>query len=180
MRKLYLLITIFFWVTSSNAESYIHEHLPEAKKVSSARYSVLIFDVYDATFYTVSGKPELEPPFALQLAYLRDFKGEDIADRSAKEMRDQQGVDEITLADWHSQMRNIFPNVEEGDSITGIYQAKAECNFYKNKVFIGQVADDRFCHAFFDIWFGENTSAPKLRKKLLTQTTFSIRPSKEP
>ena len=172
MRKVYLSLIMLFCASFSNAESYIQEYFPEAKKVSSARYSVLIFDVYDATFYTISGKPEVKPPFALQLAYLRDFKGEDIADRSAEEMRNQQGVDEITLADWHSQMRNIFTNVEEGDSITGIYQAEAECNFYKNKVFIGQVADDRFCHAFFDIWFGENTSAPKLRTKLLKPKTL--------
>jgi hypothetical protein len=178
MRKIYGVLTILFWLNVAHAETFIQQYIPGAKAVSKARYSVLIFDVYDATFYTVSGKPEVKPPFALQLAYLRDFKGEDIADRSAEEMRSQQGVDELTLADWHSQMRNIFPNVEEGDSITGIYQAKAECSFYKNKVFIGQVVDDRFCHAFFDIWFGENTSAPKLREKLLTQTTFSIKKSK--
>lgn len=174
MRNIYILITMLIWTTLSHAEPYVYEYFPEAKKVSSARYSVLIFDVYDATLYTVSGKPETTLPFALQLAYLRDFKGEDIADRSAEEMRTQQGIDEVTLAGWHSQMRNIFPNVEEGDSITGIYRAKAECRFYKNKVFIGQVTDDHFCHAFFNIWFGENTSAPKLRKKLLTQKTQQV------
>lgn len=177
MRKLYILLSMILWATLTHAETFVQQHIPHAKVASSARYSVLIFDVYDATFYTVSGKPEVKPPFALQLAYLRDFKGVDIADRSAEEMRDQQGVDEVTLADWHAQMKNIFPDVTEGDSITGIYQAKAECDFYKNKVFIGKVADDGFCHAFFDIWFGENTSAPKLRKKLLTQKTQSIRKS---
>lgn len=180
MRKIYGLLIMLFWVTFANAEPLIQQHISEAKQASTARYSVFLFDVYDATFYTASGKPEVKAPFALKLTYLRSFKGEDIADRSAEEMRDHQGIDEITLAGWHSQMRNIFPNVTKGDSITGIYQGQAECIFYKNSTLVGQVTDAQFCNAFFDIWFGKNTSAPELREKLLTQTTFSIRKSKKP
>jgi hypothetical protein len=180
MRKIYGLLIMLFWVTFANAESFIQQHIPKAKQVSTARYSVFLFDVYDATFYTASGKPEVIMPFALKLAYLRSFKGEDIADRSAEEMREYQGIDEITLAGWHTQMRSIFPNVTKGDSITGVYPDQAECIFYKNNTLVGHVTDAQFCNAFFDIWFGKNTSAPKLREKLLTQTTLSIRKSKEP
>jgi len=171
---------MLFWIKFSNAESFIQQHIPEAKQVSSARYSVFLFDVYDATFYTASGKPEITVPFALELAYLRSFKGKDIADRSAEEMRDHQGIDEITLADWHSQMRNIFPNIAKGDSITGVYPDQTKCIFYKNSTLIGQVTDAKFCNAFFDIWFGKNTSSPELREKLLTHTMLSIKKSKEP
>ncbi len=178
MLKTYGMSILLFWITSANAETYIQQHIPKAKQVSSARYNVFLFDVYDATLYTSSGKPEVAAPLALKLAYLRSFKGEDIADRSAEEMRDHQGIDEVTLADWHSQMRNIFPNVAKGDSITGVYPDQAECVFYKNKALIGHVTDKKFCNAFFDIWFGKNTSAPKLREKLLTQTTFSIKKSR--
>ena len=168
MRNLYLLLMLLACINFANAGAFIQQQLPEAKKVSSARYSVFVFDVYDATFYTVSGKAEVKPPFALQLTYLRTFKGEGIADRSAEEMRDYQGVDEVTLAGWHSQMRNIFPDVIKGDSIAGLYPDKTKCRFYKNNVLIGHVNDEKFCNAFFDIWFGENTSAPKLRTELLT------------
>lgn len=168
MRKITLLFTMLLLVRSVFAEPFIQQYIPKAKKASSARYSVLIFDVYDATLYTETGKPAAKPPLALELAYLRDFDGEAIADRSAKEMREHQGIDEVTLAGWHSQMRNIFPDVSKGDSITGIYPAETECVFYKNNALVGQIADAEFCNAFFDIWFGENTSAPKLRKQLLT------------
>jgi len=178
MRRIYSVLIMLFWITFANAESFIQHHIPEAKQVSSALYSVFLFDVYQATFYTASGKPEVIAPFALKLTYLRSFKGEDIADRSTEEMRDHQGIDEVTLAGWHSQMRNIFPNVRKGDSITGVYPDLTECIFYKNNMLVGQVTDAQFCNAFFDIWFGKNTSAPKLREKLLTQTTFSIKKSR--
>ena len=173
MRNYFLLLAMFFLTPYANASTLIQQKIPQAQIVASARYSVFLFDVYDATFYTVNGKPKVTPPFALKLSYLRSIEGEDIADRSAEEMRNQQGVDEVTLADWHSQMRNIFPNVIKGDSITGIYQDNTQCEFYKNNTYIGHVADSQFCNVFFDIWFGKNTSAPKLRNKLLGQQNVS-------
>lgn len=169
MRKQSLLLILLLLAGHASANSLIQQQIPKAEKVATARYSVFIFDVYDATFYTVNGKAQVKPPFALKLAYLREIKGEEIADRSAAEMRNQQGIDEITLADWHSQMRNIFPSVVKGDTITGVYPNTSHCTFYKNKTYIGEVSNQQFCNAFFDIWFGKNTSAPKLKAQLLGQ-----------
>lgn len=175
MRRLYVLFGLFLTLGQvltlgqAHATSLIEKHIPNAQVVATARLTVLLFDIYDASFYTVYGKPEVKPPFALKLSYLRDLKGEKIADRSAEEMRHQQLVSEVTLADWHTQMRNIFPDVKKGDDITGIYKDNAQCTFYKNNTFIGQMNDGQFCDMFFDIWFGEKTTAPALRKKLLSQ-----------
>jgi hypothetical protein len=169
MRKLTIFILMCLAMAQAQASTVIEKQIPHAQLVVSARLTVLLFDIYDASLYTSYGKPELTLPYALKLSYLRDLKGESIADRSAKEMRHQQRVDEVTLADWHSQMRNIFPDVKKGDDITGIYKNNTQCEFYKNNVFIGQIQDERFCNMFFDIWFGERTTAPELRRKLLKQ-----------
>ena len=169
MLKLISCVLLLLVTTYVNANSIIQEEIPNAKMVASGRLTVFLFDVYDASFYTENGKRQVKPPFALKLAYLRDIKGEKIADQSAEEMRNQDRVDEVTLADWHSQMRNIFPNVKKGDNITGIYKQQNECNFYKNDVYIGHVTDKAFCEVFFDIWFGEKTSAPALRNSLIGQ-----------
>jgi chalcone isomerase-like protein len=169
MHKLIMMMSILLWTFQAHATTLIEEHIPNAQMVASGRLSVFLFDVYDASFYTVNGKREVQPPFALKLSYLRDIDGEKIADQSAEEIRNQERVDELTLADWHSQMRSIFPNVKKGDSITGIYKTTNECSFYKNNGFIGKINDGQFCEVFFDIWFGEKTSAPALRNKLIGQ-----------
>ncbi len=169
MHKFIVTMGMLLWMVQAHATTLIQEHIPDAKMVASGRLTVFLFDVYDASFYTENGKREVQPPFALKLSYLRDIDGEKIADQSAEEMRNQERVDELTLADWHSQMRNIFPNVKKGDSITGIYKTTNECTFYKNNNFIGQIDDSQFCDVFFDIWFGEKTSAPALRNKLIGQ-----------
>ncbi len=169
MRDLYLAISLLLLAATANATSLIQKQIPDAQMVATSRLTVFLFDVYDASFYTTDGKRQVTPPYALKLAYLRDIKGEKIADQSTEEIRNQGIVDEVTLADWHSQMRKIFPNVKKGDNITGIYKEAAECTFYKNDSLIGQINNKQFCGAFFDIWFGEKTSQPGLRNKLIGQ-----------
>ena len=64
--------------------------LPGARRVATTRLTVWGFQVYDATLWITEGfRPELwaQRPFALELGYLRDFDGEDIAKRSLDEMR---------------------------------------------------------------------------------------------
>jgi hypothetical protein len=169
MRNLYPLLALLLISAQVNATTLIEAEIPNAQMVATGRLTVFLFDVYDASLYTVNGKRQVVPPYALKLAYLRDIKGEKIADQSTEEIRNQKQVDEVTLADWHSQMRNIFPNVKKGDHITGIYKSPSECAFYKNDSPIGQINNKQFCTAFFNIWFGENTSQPALRNQLIGQ-----------
>jgi hypothetical protein len=169
MRSVFLFASLLLIALQAHATALIQSQIPNAQLVASGRLTVFLFDVYDASFYTADGLPQVTPPFALKLSYLRDIKGEKIADQSAEEMRNQNRVDEVTLAAWHSQMRQIFPDVKKGDSITGIYKEKNQCAFYKNDNYLGEINDSRFCNVFFDIWFGEKTSQPALRNKLIGQ-----------
>lgn len=149
------------------ANDLLSEFVPNAKPVGEGRLSVFIWDVYDATLYAPNGDWNTERPFALELSYLMNLEGKKIADRSIEEIRNQGFDDEIKLADWHSQMRSIFPDVGEGVKLIGVYTKEGESVFFKNNETIGRVTDPEFGKAFFDIWLSEKTSEPGLRKKLL-------------
>ena len=71
------------------------------------------------------------------------------------------------MADWFAQMRRIFPDVTPGTVLTGIYIPEKETIFFDNQREIGRIRDPDFGRRFFDIWLGEGSSAPDLRKKLL-------------
>jgi hypothetical protein len=145
-------------------------YVPNAEKVGEGRLSYMIWDVYDATLYAPDGSWRSDQPFALQLSYLRDIAGKKIADRSVEEMRVQGFTDEVRLADWHTQMRSIFPDVSEGFILTGIFISSGETIFYENNREIGRIKDPEFGHQFFNIWLSPRTSAPDLRRKLLGQS----------
>ncbi len=147
--------------------AYIEKHVPDAQKLGSGRLSVLLWDVYDATLYTSGTHFNSERPFALKLNYLLDLKGVDIAERAVDEMRKQGLNDNGVLNQWSEQMKTIFPDVKEGDSLTGIRNSQGHALFYFNEKYVGSIKDTRFANHFFDIWLGKKTSEPELRNKLL-------------
>lgn len=136
------------------------------EEVGSTRFSVLFWDVYDISLYAEEGEFNPERPFALRLTYLRDLKGELIAERSAEEMR-HQGVNEVKLAEWFAQMRSIFPDVEPGTELVGVFSPDSPTRFYSGPEVIGEVLDPAFGVLFSRIWLGERTRQPAMRNKLL-------------
>jgi len=138
--------------------------------VGQARLRVWGFSVYDATLYATPGfTPQRfdDHPFALQLAYLRDFAGSDIAERSLQEINDQGAVDEATAQRWLQAMRSVFPDVKAGDRITGLYRPGEGARFYLNDKPLGAIDDARFARRFFAIWLSPRTSQPAMRERLL-------------
>lgn len=170
MRRFILLLSILFMNLSSlshaeakNLQAYIDN--PEV--VGEARLKMFFFKIYDASLIAQNGVFEQDQPFALKLKYLRDFDGKDIASRSVDEMRKQGMQDEVKLAKWFQQMKLLFPNVKEGQTITGIVDANQVSHFYFDSQHLGKVEDKEFSEWFFNIWLAENTSQPDMRLALI-------------
>lgn len=151
----------------------VTRNIPGAQALASSRFSYMFWELYDATLYaSLDATNELKPPFALRLAYLIDLDGRAIADRSIEEIRLQRHVDEIRLAQWHSQIREIFPNVRAGEALTGIVTSDMITRFYRNGQFIGQVTDPEFTLRFFNIWLGKKSSDRSLRARLAKRSSL--------
>lgn len=154
--------------TSSIVESkQLTQFFEEPEVVGKTRLKVLFWDVYDASLIAPKGNFSKDKPFALELKYLRDFKGKEIASRSVDEMRKLGINDEVKLAAWYQEMQDLFPDVKEGESITGIVDENRVSHFYYNNQLLGKVHDKEFSKWFFDIWLSENTSEPEMRADLL-------------
>jgi hypothetical protein len=61
----------------------------------------------------------------------------------------------------------IFPNIKEGENITGVVDENKHTHFYHEGILIGSIDDKTFAQSFFGIWLDEKTSEPKMRKQLL-------------
>jgi hypothetical protein len=143
------------------------DYIPQAKVQGEGRLRVLFWQVYDAVLYVPETGYQADGTYALSLTYLMDFEGAEIAKRSRSEIADQGFNDDTLLDLWEVQMRDVFPNVKEGDTIIGVRDSDGHARFYHNGAAIGSLKDNQFSNAFFGIWLSPNTSEPKLRKKLL-------------
>jgi len=126
--------------------------------------------VYDITLWApapVRADETDSQPLALVLVYRRALSGERIAERSLAEMRRAGPVDETTAAAWLANLQRLFPDVADGDRITGVQWPGQAARFHVNGRFVGEVRDARFTALFFGIWLARWTSEPALRQALI-------------
>lgn len=142
-------------------------HLTDYEAVGSATLRHFGFRIYDATLWSPDGTWSAGRPFALELRYARSFDGASIARRSIEEMQGQRAYPKTDLARWENRMRAVFPDVKEGDRLIGVRIPGQGAVFYSSTRKLGQIDDEAFADAFFDIWLHPSTSAPELRTRLL-------------
>ena len=124
------------------------------------------FLVYSATLW--AGGDPVRPPLALRLDYKRSIPGAAIAEASVREMR--RFIDDpVRLDAWGAQMRQVFPDVQPGDHLIGLYRPEG-AYFYQGERQLGIIAAPGFAAAFFAIWLDPRTSAPELRAALLNRS----------
>lgn len=165
---LFVFFMMFTGVAHASSPTHIkNKYVPDAAEVGATRLKYLFWDVYDISLHAPKGEFGFSKPFALDIKYLLDLKGKDIA-KVAKDEIKRQGISQPQLLErWHNQLKDIFPDVQKGDRITGFYGQDGYAYFYKNGQFIGSIQDPEFAVVFFKIWLGENTSQPQLRRALL-------------
>lgn len=170
MHKFYALIFGLLLAYPAHAAlDDVKQYMPNARAVGAGTLSVVFWEVYDATLYAPNGQWQRSKPFALSIDYKRTIDGVDIADRTAEEIRKLGYNNEMKLAAWHSQMRELFPDVVPGSNITGVYAPSAATKFYQGSTHIGTIGDPEFGTWFFDIWLSANTPEPDLRAALIGQ-----------
>ena len=146
--------------------------MPNLEAKGGGERTFLGLSVYSAYYYCVdrarcSWSPD--EPFALQLVYHRSLVGAMIAERSVDEIvRLGYGTPD-QRARWGALMKQIFPDVVDGDRITGLNLPQSGARFYYNGKPIGEIHDREFAKAFFGMWLDPRTSDPALRKNLLSE-----------
>jgi len=166
---LYLLMIVISTqvLAAQTPPKYIQSLVPKAQVAGDGRLTFFLMDVYDAALFAPQGQFKDDEPFALQLVYLRDLKGQSIARTSAQEIRRLGFTDHQTLIRWEGEMTKIFPDVSNGVSLTGVYTKDRTTVFFKDGKKIGTISDPAFGKWFFSIWLNEKTRAPELRRELL-------------
>ena len=147
--------------------------LPQAKLIGKARLKFWGFEVYDARLWAPAGFAPIRYgafPLALELAYLRDFKAQDIAERSLAEMRRSQPIGGDQAAQWRAEMLRVLPDVRKGDRLTGLHRPDEGATFWVNGQASGEIRDAEFSRLFFGIWLSPKTSELPLRAFLLGES----------
>jgi hypothetical protein len=76
-------------------------------------------------------------------------------------------ISEQQSQQWLAHMQRLFPDVKNGDRLTGQHLPGQGANFVYNGQPLGRVDDPEFARRFFGIWLAPTTSQPDMRTALL-------------
>ncbi|GAB4477906.1 MAG: hypothetical protein OHK0044_24520 [Burkholderiaceae bacterium] len=150
--------------------THVARYVSDGRLAGEGRLTWLGFHVYDARLYAGPRFDVADPyaqPFVLELTYARKLEGKAIAEASRDEIERLGLAAGETLARWTAQMETLFPDVDKGRRIAGVYQPGRGARFYVDGSFAGSIDEPEFARAFFAIWLDPRTRAPRLRDSLL-------------
>ncbi len=148
----------------------VRSDVPGARLFGSGRLTFFLFHVYDARLWVgpqFDAQRFEQAPLALELEYGRSLDGEQIAERSLEEMRRGGAIAPEQTARWLAAMKQAFPDVVEGDRITGVQVPGVATRIFVNGKLTAEIRDAEFTRLFFGIWLSTRTSEPRLREALL-------------
>jgi hypothetical protein len=144
--------------------------LTTPRLIGQQRFTYWGFSVYDASLWasaTFTANDWAKQALVLELRYLRDFKGADIAQRSMDEMQGQRALTPAQSQNWSAQLQQLIPNVREGERLTGIYAPQKGLRLLHQDQLLGEVRDHELAQRFMGIWLAPETSQRQLRQQLL-------------
>lgn len=153
------------------APPQIQAELPGARLAGHGTFRWFGLAIYDAQLWVGDkGYNAASPsaaPLALDLKYDRALIGKKIAESSRDEMQKLGLGTPEQRAAWLVKMLALFPDVQDGTHITGVYLPAVGARFYLDGKMLGEIADPEFGRAFFAIWLDPKTTGGKLRDALL-------------
>lgn len=155
-----------------DAAPLVREVIPQAHVQGEGTLRLYGLRIYDARLYVgptnLASNEMTVRPFALDIEYARAFKGASIAKKGREQMDDLALASRAQTAQWQKDMEGMFPDVQAGDHIVGVFMPESGTTFYSNEKKLGSIPGEAFARAFFSIWFDPRTGAPGLRQALLS------------
>lgn len=163
--------------TVNNKSTVILDKLPNDlqqlnfKRVGSAKFTFLFWDIYNSTLYTKSGKylhDNYSDSVLFEIEYLKDITSADLLDRTIEQWK-HLNIAELEYNKFIPELKLIWPDISSGDKLSMLVNNNQSI-FYFNDVIIGQIPEKEFSKLFLAIWLSPKTSEKELRYQLLGET----------
>ncbi|MFH7566507.1 chalcone isomerase family protein [Oceanimonas smirnovii] len=146
------------------ASSVFASPVSDLALVGQGKMSWLFWDLYQARFYSESGRYRPEDyPQALSLRYQRNIDKEDLLAATVKEWQ-RLGVS--WKQEWPQQLEQLWPSVRTNDELVLRVDNNGISRFYFNWRLLGSIDDPDFAQAFLAIWLSADSRDPQLTRQL--------------
>ena len=136
------------------------------KLIGKSQLSFFGLKIYDIALWSEDDKFSYKKKFAINIKYKRNITKKELIDRSITEIKKTYEITNLEEKKYHQKLSKIFVNISEDDQKTVIFNPKIGVKLYFNSKLLGEIKDLDFARKFVDIWLSDESSYPKISKKL--------------
>ena len=168
--KLFFLVIIFnsLFVTVSLSNDWWNSILEKPYFIGEGVLKVFIWDIYILKLYSESKKFNKDKALVLEFEYLRNTSKKSVIKASVNELK-KVNISNNKLVIWQGYLEQSISDMLKGEKAAIYWEPTGKIIFFVQGGKKVVIQDNEFANAYINIWLGENTERPKLRKKIIGQ-----------
>ena len=161
-----IVICTLFVPSNVLAENWWYSKMQNPYLIGQGTLKIYFWNIYNLKLYSQSEIFNKSKNMVLEFEYLRKVSKQSVIDASIIELK-KNLIDEKKLILWEKYLQKSIKDMSIGEKAALYFSPDKQITFFVEGETAITIKDKEFGNAYVDIWIGENTFKPKLRKKLL-------------
>ena len=163
-----IIVSCLFFIPVSQGKSWWDEKLKNPFLIGEGVLKVFIWDIYELRLFSETNIYDRNEIFVLEFKYLRDTSKASVIKASIVELK-KLNLSKTKLEQWEKYLKKSIKDMKAGERAALLYRPNLGVTFYASDKFNITIDNVEFANSYIDIWLGENTARPKLRKQITGQ-----------
>ena len=165
---LLIVISCVFFIPVSQGKDWWDIKLKNSFLIGEGVLKVFIWDIYKLRLFSETNIYNRNETLVLEFEYLRDTSKASVIKASIVELK-KLNLSNSKLEKWKKYLEKSIKDMKEGEKAALLFKPNAGLTFFASDKFNITIDNVEFANSYIDIWLGDNTARPKLRKQITGQ-----------
>ena len=170
IKTLFFLVIIqsVFLIPVSQGKDWWDIKLKNSFLIGEGVLKVFIWDIYKLRLFSETNVYNRNETLVLEFEYLRDTSKASVIKASIVELK-KLNLSKTKLEQWEKYLEKSIKDMNAGERAALLFKPNVGLTFFASDKFNITIDNVEFANSYIDIWLGENTARPKLRKQITGQ-----------
>ena len=165
---LLIIVSCVFFIPVSQGKDWWDIKLKNSFLIGEGVLKVFIWDIYKLRLFSETNVYDRNDVLLLEFEYLRDTSKASVIKASIIELK-KLNLSKSKLEKWENYLEKSIKDMKAGERAALLFKPNVGLTFFTSDKFNITIDNVEFANSYIDIWLGENTARPKLRKKITGQ-----------
>ena len=165
---LLIIVSCVFFIPVSQGKDWWDIKLKNSFLIGEGVLKVFIWDIYKLRLFSETNVYNRNETLVLEFEYLRDTSKASVIKASIVEFK-KLNLSKSKLEKWEKYLEKSIKDMKAGERAALLFKPNVGLTFFASDKFNITIDNVEFANSYIDIWLGENTVRPKLRKQITGQ-----------